>query len=66
LALRGRRDEGAVINRLREDAQAGRSGVLVVVGEAGVGKTALLDYAIGSVPDMRVVRATGPTRRSSR
>ncbi len=58
-ALRGRREECAVLDRLREEAQAGRSGVLVVVGEAGVGKTALLDYAIGSVSDMRVVRVTG-------
>src|ERR1700733_6508318 len=59
LALRGRRDECAVIDRLREEARAGRSGVLVMRGEAGVGKTALLDYAIGSASDMLVVRASG-------
>src|ERR1700744_546147 len=59
LALRGRRDECAVIDRLREEARAGRSGVLVLRGEAGVGKTALLDYAIGSASDMRVLRAVG-------
>src|SRR3954449_2745740 len=59
LALRGRRDECAVLDRLREGARAGRSGVLVVRGEAGVGKTALLDYAIGSASGMRVVRASG-------
>src|ERR1700744_4520741 len=59
LALRGRRDECAVIDRLREEARAGRSGVLVLRGEAGVGKTALLDYAIGSASDMRGVRASG-------
>src|SRR3954447_13977797 len=59
LALRGRRDECAVLDRLREGARAGRSGVLVVRGEAGIGKTALLDYAIGSASDMRVVRASG-------
>ena len=58
-ALRGRRAECAVLDRLREGARAGRSGVLVVRGEAGVGKTALLDYAIGSASDMRVVRASG-------
>ena len=28
-------------------------------GEPGVGKTALLDYAIGSAPDLRVLRAVG-------
>ena len=59
LMLRGRRDECAVLDRLREGARAGRSGVLVLRGEAGVGKTALLDYAIGSASDMRVVRAAG-------
>src|SRR3954462_15747719 len=59
LTLRGRRDECGVLDRLREGARAGRSGVLVVRGEAGVGKTALLDYAIGSASDMRVVRASG-------
>src|SRR5271168_2177184 len=59
LALRGRRDECAVLNALLQGARAGRSGVLVVRGEAGVGKTALLDYAIGSASDMLVVRACG-------
>src|SRR6266699_545814 len=59
LALRGRRDECAVLDRVREGARAGRSGVLVVRGEAGVGKTALLDYAIGSASGMFVVRASG-------
>jgi DNA-binding CsgD family transcriptional regulator len=59
LALRGRRDECAVLDGVREGARAGRSGVLVVRGEAGVGKTALLDCAIGPVSDMRVVRASG-------
>ena len=33
--------------------------MLVVRGEAGVAKTALLDYAIGLASDMLVVRATG-------
>src|SRR4051812_10354511 len=59
LSLRGRRDECAVLDRLRGEARTGRSGVLVVRGEAGVGKTALLDYAIRSASDMLVVRATG-------
>jgi DNA-binding CsgD family transcriptional regulator len=59
LLLSGRRDECASIERLLDGARAGRSGVLVVEGEAGVGKTALLDYAIGSASDLRVLRAAG-------
>jgi DNA-binding CsgD family transcriptional regulator len=43
--LYGRATERAIIDRLLADACAGRSGALVVRGEAGVGKTALLDYA---------------------
>jgi DNA-binding CsgD family transcriptional regulator len=59
LVLRGRLVECAVLDRLRDGARAGRSGVLVVRGEAGVGKTALLEYAIGSASDMRVLRGSG-------
>jgi AAA ATPase domain len=58
-ALRGRRNECAALDRLREGARSGRSDVLVVRGKAGIGKTALLDYAIGSASDMLVVRVTG-------
>ena len=57
--LRGRRDECAVVDRLLEGARVGRSGVLVLKGEAGVGKTALLEHAVGSASDMRVIRAAG-------
>src|SRR3954462_7397061 len=59
LVLRGRRDEGAVIDRLLHGAVDGRSGVLLVRGEAGVGKTALLEYAIGWASDLTVLRAVG-------
>ena len=59
LTLRGRRDECAVLDGLLEGVRAGRSGVLVVRGEAGVGKTALLEYAIASASDLRVLRAGG-------
>jgi DNA-binding CsgD family transcriptional regulator len=48
LLLRGRRDECAVLARLLDGARAGRSGALVLEGEAGVGKTALLEYAVAS------------------
>jgi DNA-binding CsgD family transcriptional regulator len=57
--LRGRRDECAVLDRLLDEARGGRSGALVVEGEAGVGKTALLDYAIASASDLRVLGAVG-------
>jgi DNA-binding CsgD family transcriptional regulator len=58
-ALRGRRSECAVLDGLLERVRGGHSGVLVVRGEAGVGKTALLDYAAAPVPDLRVVRVVG-------
>ena len=57
--LRGRRDECAVLDRLLDAARAGRSSALVLEGDAGVGKSALLDYAIGSASDLRVLRAVG-------
>ena len=57
--LRGRRNECAVLDGLLDAARAGRSGVLVVRGEAGVGKTALLEYAVESAPELQVVRAVG-------
>src|SRR3954447_21991595 len=59
LMLRGRQHECAVLDRLLEGARVGRSGVLVLRGRAGIGKTALLEYAIGSAADLRVVRAVG-------
>ena len=57
--LRGRRTECAVLDALLERARAGRSGVLVLRGEAGVGKTALLDYATRSASNMRIVHTSG-------
>jgi hypothetical protein len=37
----------------------GRSGVLVLRGEAGIGKTALLDHAVETASGCRVARVTG-------
>ena len=59
LLLRGRRDECARLDGLVEGARAQRSGVLVLRGEAGVGKTALLEYAVASASGLRVVRVVG-------
>ncbi|HEV2982105.1 MAG TPA: AAA family ATPase, partial [Solirubrobacteraceae bacterium] len=47
------------MDALLDGARAGRSGVLFVRGEPGVGKTALLQYAIESASDLRVVHALG-------
>src|SRR6266511_3009183 len=57
--LRGRRRECEVLAGLLEGVRGGRSGVLVVRGEAGVGKTALLDYAVEWALDLKVLRAVG-------
>ena len=57
--LRGRRRECALLGRLIEGVRGGRSAALVLLGEAGVGKTALLRYASGSAPDLRVLRVVG-------
>ncbi len=43
--LYGRDAEQAVMDRLIADARDGRSSALVIRGEAGIGKSALLDYA---------------------
>ncbi|WP_203582084.1 helix-turn-helix transcriptional regulator [Microbacterium hibisci] len=57
--LVGREAEQHVIDRLGAAARLGTSGVLAVRGEAGVGKTALLDDAVSRLEGMRVLRATG-------
>jgi predicted ATPase len=44
--LRGRGQQCGALDGLLVDVRAGRSRVLVVRGEPGIGKTALLDYAI--------------------
>ena len=57
--LLGRRGEIEVFDRLLAAVRGGRSGVLVVVGEPGVGKTALLQYAIESAAGFRILRTVG-------
>ena len=56
---RGRRGECGVLEQLLDGVRDGRGGVLVVRGEAGVGKTALLDHAVRSAPDLRCGRTAG-------
>ena len=57
--LLGRSSEREVLDRLLEAARAGEGGVLVVHGEPGVGKTALLEYAVQAGREFRVARAAG-------
>jgi hypothetical protein len=57
--LRGRRVERGVLDRLIDAVRAGESRALVLAGEPGVGKTALLDFLAGRATGCRVVRATG-------
>jgi len=59
IGLTGRRSECGVLDRLVDDVHAGESRVLVVRGEAGVGKTVLLDYLAGRAGGFRVARASG-------
>ncbi|MGI5171558.1 AAA family ATPase [Spirillospora sp. CA-253888] len=55
--LRGRRRELAELDALVDRAREGRSGALTVSGEAGVGKTALLDrMAARAAADVRIER----------
>ena len=63
--LLDRLPERAALSGLLEAARAGRRGVLVMGGEPGVGKTALLEYAIGSAAGLRVVRVAGVARPMS-
>src|SRR2546426_547569 len=57
--LVGRRRERELLEKLLESARAGRGAVLVVHGEPGVGKTALLDYVVQKGDGFRIARTVG-------
>src|SRR5438445_187915 len=57
--LRGRRAEREALDRVFAAVRTGRSQVLVLLGEPGIGKTALLEYAVDQAADFRIVRAAG-------
>ena len=59
MLLRSRREQCGVLDGLLADVRAGRSRVLLVRGEPGIGKTALLGYAADTAQDFRVARAEG-------
>src|SRR6202000_3287633 len=58
-ALLGRRSESEALEELLDAVRGGGSRALVLCGEAGVGKTALLDHAIERATGFRVARAAG-------
>ncbi|WP_369031527.1 MULTISPECIES: helix-turn-helix transcriptional regulator [Streptomyces] len=57
--LRGRRGECGVLDQLVTDARAGQSQVLVLRGEPGVGKSALVEYLVTGATGCQILRATG-------
>jgi DNA-binding CsgD family transcriptional regulator len=57
--LLGRQRERAVLERLLDTVRDGHGAVLVVHGDPGVGKTALLQYAVEAAQGFRVIRTAG-------
>jgi DNA-binding NarL/FixJ family response regulator len=57
--LRGRVGECALLDELVLAVRGGESRSVVLRGEAGIGKTALLEYLVASASDLRVLRAVG-------
>jgi hypothetical protein len=57
--LLGRERECEVLDGLLDGVRGGHGGVLVVHGEAGVGKTALLEYAAEAGRALRFARTVG-------
>ena len=58
-SLIGRAEECAVLDRLVEEVTAGRSRVLVVQGDPGMGKTAMLAYLAGRRRGIELIQVTG-------
>src|SRR6476646_10180354 len=58
-AVLGRRNESATLDRLLDVVRAGESRALVIRGEPGVGKTALLEYVVERAAGCRVAQAAG-------
>src|SRR5215813_6143198 len=57
--LLGRRSECAALDQLVASVRAGPSRALVLRGEAGVGKSALLDYLVHCASGCGIARAAG-------
>jgi hypothetical protein len=63
--LVGRASERAEVAAAVDTARQGRSSVLVVTGDPGIGKSALLDHAVASAADLRTVRVRGVEAESN-
>ncbi len=57
--LYGRAAEASRLQKLLESARAGHSAVVVLRGEAGVGKTALIEELVSAASGVRVLRTAG-------
>jgi AAA ATPase domain len=58
-SLLGRADECAMLDGLVADVRRGESRALLLRGEAGIGKTALLEFLVEAASDLTVMRAVG-------
>ncbi|WP_063741878.1 helix-turn-helix transcriptional regulator [Streptomyces yerevanensis] len=57
--LLGRDEERQTLDELIDAVREGLSGALVLAGEAGIGKTRLLEYALEAADDLRTVKVVG-------
>jgi DNA-binding CsgD family transcriptional regulator len=57
--LRGRRTERRQLDELIDTVRYGESRALVVCGETGIGKSALLEYLVENASGCRVIRVAG-------
>jgi DNA-binding CsgD family transcriptional regulator len=57
--LLGRRNECEVLDQVLSAARSGHGSTIVISGEPGIGKSALLDYTIDSAEGFQVLRAVG-------
>ena len=65
MSLLGRSRECALLDELLSAVRRGEGRSLVLRGEAGIGKTALIDYLVESASDLTVARVSGITEFSS-